>query len=290
MRIPEPSEDQTRSAHHGDQSVREESLLSEDQKQTDGEREPPDRPIRSGGSERTFEEMLEEQLRMENEKPSKMPGVPPNASKAKRSFLRRGQGLSRYIRGKSTGSFGDKAANSEDEPPPSTEPPVFRGPTGVYRRSSEPKIGKVANVVPRRKTAVLNKNVPQKTLAPAQGHETNFRTERQNSRFEPDRRQITNRGNKPEGKKVLSRTTVKANEVDRSAAIAESSFDAWLKERGEHWRRDQRREHAELGEFELLEKAADEISFSSNSSFTEGLQTSFLHPCQIVTEILISSR
>lgn len=58
---------------------------------------------------------------------------------------------------------------------------------------------------------------------------------------------------------------------EQSARIAENSFEVWLKERGEHWERDQHREYVELGEFELLERAADEFSFSSNSSFINTL-------------------
>lgn len=53
--------------------------------------------------------------------------------------------------------------------------------------------------------------------------------------------------------------------------IAENSFEVWFAERGTHWEQDQQRECVELGEFELLERVADEISFSSNSSFISTL-------------------
>ncbi|TSM60527.1 Centromere protein J [Bagarius yarrelli] len=293
MRIQEPRVDQARSGHHSDHSDHEESLRSEnkDMCQKDSKLEPHDRPIRSGCSERTFEEMLEEQLRLENEKLSKMTEVPPDAAKVKRTFLRRGQGLSRFIKGKTTGSFRDKATNSDNKPTPGIDSSAFLGPTNISRQTSEPKRTatksiSVTNVVTQRKTAVLNKNnVPQKTLAPvtkasakAPDHEMNFRVEKQNERFGPDQHQIT-KNNKAEGEKILSHAMVDANKGARewcnmdeqSAGIAESSFDVWLKERGEHWTRDQHREYVELGEFELLEKAADEFSFSSNSSFINTL-------------------
>lgn len=96
---------------------------------------------------------------------------------------------------------------------------------------------------------------------------------------EPFQNQSTSK-NKPEGQTVLSDIRVDVSKGasrqfccmdEQSARIAENSFEVWLKERGEHWERDHRREHVELGEFELLEKAADEFSFSSNSSFINTL-------------------
>ena len=49
----------------------------------------------------------------------------------------------------------------------------------------------------------------------------------------------------------------------------ETSFEVWQRER--------RREHSELGEFELLEAAAEEVSLSSSSSsFLQALRSTHI--------------
>src|SRR4029434_5278375 len=46
----------------------------------------------------------------------------------------------------------------------------------------------------------------------------------------------------------------------------------------EVWQRERRREHSELGEFELLEAAAEDVSLSScSSSFLQALRSSHTH-------------
>ncbi|KAK3543932.1 hypothetical protein QTP70_031836 [Hemibagrus guttatus] len=288
------------SGHHNgeDYDHMEESLHSEDNStcQKDSETEPHDRPIRSGGSRKTFEEILEEQLRLENEKLSTISGAPTDAAKVKRPFLRRGEGLSRFTRGKTTRSARDRATSSDTKPTPGINPSASqRCPTVRSNQSSEtkrtsPKSISTTNVVTQRKTAVLNKNnFPQKTSVPvskvfakAHGHggHQNVRVEGQNESSGPVQHQNKSSNNNPEVQKVLSDFMVgiskgPSRQVHRmdeqSARIAESSFEVWLKERGEHWEKDQHREYVELGEFELLERAADEFSFSSNSSFVNTL-------------------
>lgn len=53
----------------------------------------------------------------------------------------------------------------------------------------------------------------------------------------------------------------------RGAGPPRNSFDSSFQEKLEHWERHRQLESMELGEFELLEQAAEELSFSSNSSF-----------------------
>ncbi|MCJ8732243.1 hypothetical protein PDJAM_G00209100 [Pangasius djambal] len=294
----EPDVDQASSGHHSDDDYdrEEESLQPEDTNmcQKDSETEPHDRPIRSGGGGKTFEEMLEEQLKLENEKLSKISGAPTDAAKVKRPFLRRGEGLSRFTRGQTTGSFRDRATSSDTKPTPVVNPSAFHGPTIRSHQSAEPKRTSpksisTTNIVTQRKTAVLNKNnFPQKTSVPVtkalakahvHGGHQNVRVEGQNVNSGPVQH-LSKSNNKPEGQKVLSDIMVDIskgasrqyhNMDEQSARIAENSFEVWLKERGEHWERDHHREHVELGEFELLERAADEFSFSSNSSFINTL-------------------
>ncbi|XP_063130331.1 centromere protein J isoform X2 [Rattus norvegicus] len=61
---------------------------------------------------------------------------------------------------------------------------------------------------------------------------------------------------------VVSRSLVP--ETDRQT---ESSLDISLQKKLENWEREKEKENLELDEFLFLERAADEISFSSNSSF-----------------------
>ncbi|XP_060785293.1 centromere protein J isoform X2 [Neoarius graeffei] len=293
----DPSVDQASSGHHSDDDYHEEqSLHSEDKSlcQKGGEAEPHDRPISSGGSGKTFEEMLEEQLKLENEKLSKISSAPTDAAKVKKPFLRRGEGLSRFTRGKTTGSVRIRATSSDTKPTPNINPSVIQNLTIRSHQSSEPKQTSpksisTTNIVTQRKTAVLNKNnFPQKISGPVtkafakahvHGGHQKVRAEGQNVSSGHVQHQSKS-NNKPEGQKVLSDIMVDISKGasrqfhsmdEQSARIAENSFEVWLKERGEHWERDQHREHVELGEFELLERAADEFSFSSNSSFINTL-------------------
>lgn len=49
--------------------------------------------------------------------------------------------------------------------------------------------------------------------------------------------------------------------------VPQNSFELSFQEKLKHWECDRQLESMELGEFELLEQAAEELSFSSNSSF-----------------------
>lgn len=49
--------------------------------------------------------------------------------------------------------------------------------------------------------------------------------------------------------------------------VPRDSFEMSFQEKLQHWECDRQLESMELGEFELLEQAAEELSFSSNSSF-----------------------
>lgn len=211
-----------------------------------------------------------------------------DAAKVRRPFLRRGEGLSRFTRGKTTQSFRARATSSDTKPTPGFKPSSSRCPNVRSNqvpepRRTSPKPSSTTNTVTQRKTAVLSKNnFPQKTSVPVskapakslvRGGHQNVRVEGQSVSSEPVQDQ-SRRYNNPEGQKVLSEkgTSRPFRCMDeQSARIAENSFEVWLSERGEHWERDRRREHVELGEFELLERAADEFSFSSNSSFVNTL-------------------
>ncbi|XP_076857436.1 centrosomal P4.1-associated protein isoform X2 [Brachyhypopomus gauderio] len=239
-----------------------------------------DRPITSGDSGKTFEEILEEQLKLENERLSKSaPAVPV---KVKRPFLKRGEGLSRFTRGKAPAPA-THTTHSSTKPTPCLDPPPPQGRVVRFHQSSEPKrlppkSSNSTNVVIQRKTAVMNKeNLPQnkisvtaaKGLAKAHVLGAN-RGCMSKSVVKSDPQQITTCATMVDITKGKPSEQIRDTRAPRMCA-AENSFEVWLTERGERWDRDHRRERAELGEFELLEKVADEFSFSSNSSFINNL-------------------
>lgn len=59
--------------------------------------------------------------------------------------------------------------------------------------------------------------------------------------------------------------------------VPTDSFELSFQEKLHHWESERQLENMELGEFELLEQAAEELSFSSNSSFVaKVLPTSYI--------------
>nr|XP_055070437.1 centromere protein J [Misgurnus anguillicaudatus]XP_055070438.1 centromere protein J [Misgurnus anguillicaudatus]XP_055070440.1 centromere protein J [Misgurnus anguillicaudatus] len=241
------------------------------------ETEPLDRPIRSGFSGKTFEEMLEEQLRMEDQKLTAK-NASAETAKVKRPFLKRGEGLARFTKDKSA-ALSHRKHPSNPKPPPCPNPKSSQdSDMRSKKNSNKTEALKSTHLVIHRKTATLNKeNVPQnKTTMPVTkttvrppvlGAHQGQNVSSISAPFKRDRKSEQN---------VKSVTTTDANKMgacnrEDGNNIAENSFEVWFAERGTHWEQDHQRECVELGEFELLERAADEISFSSNSSFISTL-------------------
>ncbi|KAA0715721.1 Centromere protein J [Triplophysa tibetana] len=227
---------------------------------------------------RTFEELLEEQLKVEDQRHVKK-NAPAETVEVKRPFLKRGEGLARFTKGKApplshrTNQPKPLCPNpkaSQDPVPRSNKNKVINKPEGL--KSTHPVI--------QRKTAVLNKeNLPNnKTTAGVT--KTTVRphvlgaNQGQNVRsisthVQRDRKSDPSSKQKTNG---VTKTDANIGTVQEgNVCIAENSFDVWFAERRENWEQDHQRERVELGEFELLERAADEISFSSNSSFISTL-------------------
>lgn len=57
------------------------------------------------------------------------------------------------------------------------------------------------------------------------------------------------------------------NDAAKESRVPLDSFESSFQEKLRRWECDRQLESMELGEFELLEQAAEELSFSSNSSF-----------------------
>ncbi|XP_063744384.1 centromere protein J isoform X2 [Eleginops maclovinus] len=289
-----------------------------------------DRPIQSGivGQKKTFEELLEEQLRLEEQRlksaPQQQSHTDAIQAPPKKAFLKRGEGLSRFTNPRKA-SLPDMELKKD--------PKSQLKSRAVSRSNSEPSSFQkgVTNGTQRlpvqRKTATLNKENRQRSFSSApQDLKFESKTarmkvlgshQRQNTekaeplQTNPEGRQIkqhqpgqlkdqSNRNvgqaarhmqPNPVTKQVgILRAPGKAGSVvargesaDGGDGVPQDSFELSFQEKLHRWDCDLQIENMELGEFELLEQAAEELSFSSNSSFVMkvlqmDLQHRRLHP------------
>ncbi|XP_051260860.1 centromere protein J isoform X2 [Dicentrarchus labrax] len=292
-----------------------------------------DRPI--GGQKKTFEELVEEQLRLEEQRlKSARQQQSRDGSEAlpKRAFLKRGEGLSRFTNNRQASLPKMEAKKDKSQLPARV----------ISRSNSEPVaiLRGCTNVVQQlpfqRKTATLNKeNHPRGPSSPPQDIKASKAAhtkvlgshQRQNTKgsvsvqTNPDGRQTrqhqlgqvkepNNRkvglsaraartpghnmqpnpvtkqvgmlrgpektehdaaGEKSCGSRVESREGRKGSDRGGGGGGGDegpqNSFELSFQEKLQHWECNRQLESMELGEFELLEQAAEELSFSSNSSF-----------------------
>uniref|UniRef100_A0A3Q2TCZ9 Centromere protein J n=1 Tax=Fundulus heteroclitus TaxID=8078 RepID=A0A3Q2TCZ9_FUNHE len=283
-----------------------------------------DRPIKPGigGQKKTFEELLEEQLRLEEQRlrsaqQPREPARPDAAGPPKRPFLKRGEGLSRFTSGAKAPAA--QARDKKEQRPaadPRAIPRSHAAPASTLKASSH-----AAPLLPvQRKTAVLNKeNRGRGACSPPESRAPRTRVlgnhQRQNTgpaaiRAEPEAGQVKrlpgqekehdagvsvqaarNSGPDPQPNPVTREVGVSGgpgrpgrdagkerSSGPEAAAAAEAgsgdgggpprdSFDSSFQEKLRRWECRRQLENMELGEFELLEQAAEELSFSSNSSF-----------------------
>ncbi|KAJ8352609.1 hypothetical protein SKAU_G00240850 [Synaphobranchus kaupii] len=266
----------------------------------DGKGEEPahlqDRPIRPGigGRSRTFEELLEEELRMEEQRlnSSLQKESPAGAEEVranpKRPFLRRGEGLSRFMGGKSLAprrgskevtktqpksASAQRAAESGCGGDDRRRPPVQRK-TAVLSREFETKETKLGRA-PRQPCVLPGKQKPN--AAGLYSGRPRGETKQPQQRL----------GGPPPAKPQHAPGSRRAETLDQAsqtragvlmevaeggggrqvAPEQEYSFEQSFQNKQQSWDMEKQRERVELGEFELLEQAAQEMSFSSNSSF-----------------------
>ncbi|KAG9464051.1 hypothetical protein GDO78_020571, partial [Eleutherodactylus coqui] len=232
-----------------------------------------DRPIMSGIKERkkSFEELLEEQMRIEEQriKQTNPQQVVEQQSKskpaAKRPFLRRGEGLARF----------KNAPNKQSQP------------------QEDKALQKVSDVpAPQRKIASLSKDTA--ILSGEKNENTHKKAVLKNHKMKPsvssatghgqseDRPTVSGRSSVPLERKAMlelvkenvesAKSTDSSNKVhDGDKKGAELSFEVSFQKRGVTWEKDKQKEHYDLDEFLLLEQAAEDLSFSSNSSFVQKL-------------------
>ncbi|XP_026151060.1 centromere protein J isoform X2 [Mastacembelus armatus] len=288
-----------------------------------------DRPIKPGigGQKQTFEELLEEQLRLEEQRLKSAQQQSQNGAEAvkappKRAFLKRGQGLSRFTNNRKP-SLPKMEVKNDSKPQPQARE--------LSRSNSVPasiqKGGAAAaqRLPVQRKTAVLNKenrlrgssSPPQdirdenkaarmKILGSHQSQNTEGPVSLRTGPTTKHTKHPLGQGKEPNNRKMcLSAQTVRKpglhntqpNPVTKQVGwlegppktesdvatekscvssgsgggggdrVPQDSFELSFQEKLKRWDCDQQMESVELGEFELLEQAAEELSFSSNSSF-----------------------
>ncbi|XP_033965257.1 centromere protein J isoform X2 [Pseudochaenichthys georgianus] len=273
-----------------------------------------DRPIKSGigGQKKTFEELLEEQLRLEEQKlKSQQSHTDVVQAPPKKAFLKRGEGLSRFTNTR-------KASLPEMEL--KKDPKSQLKSRVISRSNSEPSSVQkgVTNGVQRlpvqRKTATLNKenrprgfgSAPQDLRVESKAARMKVLGSHQRQNTEaiqanPERRQskqhqlgqVKDPNNRKVGPSAQAAGNMQPNPVtkqvgmfrapetlgsvaareesvesaERGDGVPQDSFELSFQEKLHRWDCDLQIENMELGEFELLEQAAQELSFSSNSSF-----------------------
>ncbi|XP_051938314.1 centromere protein J isoform X2 [Hippocampus zosterae] len=216
-----------------------------------------DRPIQAG--KQTFEEMLEEQLRLEEHRlksaqQQQNPDGGQSAPPPKRAFLRRGEGLSRFTR---KSSLPKEDLNADLKPSSQA--------TVVTRTTSEKGVEQRLPV--QRKTATMNKeNRPRD-----ERDRRDVRVEMKATRTKVlGCHQRQNTGGEVRTNRQVEESKTATKQADARAVlpnVLQESLETSLVEKLRRWECERHLESMELGEFELLEQAADELSFSSNSSF-----------------------
>ncbi|MED6286068.1 hypothetical protein CHARACLAT_002124 [Characodon lateralis] len=256
-------------------------LMQAEAKSRQQEKVSHDRPIKPGigGQKKTFEELLEEQLRLEEQRlmsaqQQPKPARPEAAVPPRRPFLKRGEGLSRFTN--SSKASAPKAKDKKYQKPQPEASAILRSysaPSSILKGSSNG----VPQLPVQRKTAVLNKenrvrglcSPPQDVRADSKAARTRVlgSHQRQNTgpatvQTESEARQVKHllRQEKEQNVAVsvqAARNTgpsLQLNPVTKQEKLQRCEYNRQL-------------ESMELGEFELLEQAAEELSFSSNSSF-----------------------
>ncbi|XP_037655610.1 centromere protein J isoform X2 [Choloepus didactylus] len=224
--------------------------------------------------------------------------------KPKQPFLKRGEGLARFTNAKSKSQKGKESklvtnqSTSEDQPVFKVERQQFQRKTALINKelcTENPNVKKSNKARTKSCSATLGqmpkilKNNNRKSLSPSGlklqagkkcygqlrdqiklGKKVEFNN-KENVLVECMKSCDTGCKvwNKKQGKEKLPLLTDVAskNPIGETLKEAESSLDVSLQKKLESWEREKEKENLELDEFLFLEKAADEISFSSNSSF-----------------------
>lgn len=223
-------------------------------------------------------------------------------AKPKQPFLKRGEGLARFTNAKSKlqkgreGMVENNQNISEDQPMFKADRQQCQRKTACLSKelSTESPIIKSNNLRPKTGSVPLGKKPRvfknnRKSLSPSgikipveKKSDGQFRDQNKSEKkFGSNNKENVPECLKPSkiAGKVCSKTQRKdkpplpmgplSGKTSPSETVGEieSSLDFSLQKRLENWEQEKERENLELDEFLFLEQAADEISFSSNSSF-----------------------
>ncbi|NXX85981.1 CENPJ protein, partial [Urocolius indicus] len=273
------------------------------------------RPIKAAIQEkkRTFEEFLEEQIQLEEQRLEQNQKQETNGSSVqkpviKRPFLKRGEGLMRFTNAKSK-----MTKLGEHTPKLPQRPSDDRNVIKVCRSQMQRKTlapgkelvsekpfapckkytrGDKAKTCPIQKSLVLRNRNGKNTLPletrtqPAPSHdgqsrdsfpsETSNKIEIKENLVEFAKSNAGKIGNTPPGTEKPPLPHELASAFSNSKCPlglpvkdSEQSFEVSFQNKLENWEKEKEKENIELDEFLFLEQAADEISFSSNSSFVQ---------------------
>lgn len=304
----EVAEDYSSDEGDTEESAHDDSFLKEQLRKNHVEAE--ERPIVSSIEERkaSFEEFLEEQMRLEEQRlqqtePKESPEGQANSKPVvKRQFLRRGEGLARFKSGNKRLPKAQEIKTtsqklSETAVPPKAEKAQVHRKIAVSTKEqgAEMNVGarKTTNQTVKEKNEFVNKklfknNRAKNRVGLSHGQQDNkstssgrssvtlerlasSETDKENAdnskSSEPLRRQgskVKETGNKDNFPQISDLHKESANPV-------EFSFEISFQKRKAQWQKEKQKENYDLNEFLLLEQAAEDISFSSNSSFVQKL-------------------
>ncbi|XP_009475103.1 PREDICTED: centromere protein J [Nipponia nippon] len=275
-----------------------------------------ERPIKAAIQEKkqTFEEFLEEQIQLEeqrleqNQKLQETNGSAIQKPVTKRPFLKRGEGLTRFTNAKSkitklgenTPKLQHRASDDRNvikvdrsQIQKKTMPPgkeLFSensfAPCKKYNHPDKAKHCPIQKNLVLRNHNGKNISLLETRMQPGKNHdgemrdsfpaEVNNKMENKENVVEFAKPNTGKIGNKLPGteKPRLSHELVGAFSnskcpIGHPVKDPELSFEVSFQNKLENWEKEKEKENLELDEFLFLEQAADEISFSSNSSFVQ---------------------
>ncbi|NXI72618.1 CENPJ protein, partial [Anseranas semipalmata] len=274
------------------------------------------RPIKAAIQEKkqTFEEFLEEQIQMEEQRLKQKQKLQETNGSAiekpviKRPFLKRGEGLTRFTNAKSKiTKVGESISKCQQRASDDRNVRVDRSqiqkkslPPGKELVSGSPLIPRKKNSQPDKakycpiqKTLVLRNHNGKNTLPletrmqPGKNLDGQMRDSfpsEINNKIENKENIVefakSNTGSKIRNKlpgmekpqlscELASAFSNSKCSVGHPVKDPELSFEVSFQNKLENWEKEKEKENLELDEFLFLEQAADEISFSSNSSFVQ---------------------
>ncbi|XP_074159835.1 centrosomal P4.1-associated protein [Sminthopsis crassicaudata] len=259
-----------------------------------------ERPIKAAIRERkqTYEEFLEEQIQIEEQELKQkqlQEAEMSSLAKAipKRPFLKRGEGLARFTNAKSKVRKPKENKLMIHQSMPE-EQPVFKADrqqmqrkTALINKELVTEVKKSNQV--RTKTSSAAVSLKSKVLKSNNGKKFDGQLRDQmklekNNKLEPNKENILactkpfEIGCKVRNKPQCIEKPLISPELTNPASVFKSSmghivkdsdfsFEISFQKKLDNWEKEKEKENLELDEFLLLEQAADEISFSSNSSF-----------------------